>query len=232
MLANDRFRPFLVKRNDDWVIEYPFREPSAYNLFQKLKLESVHHSRVLELINQARRVLAVRRIRKKSMKETGDLEVGIDSQAFTPPKDSMWRDAWATTEQTLAMIAAEAAASGADFVVTTTSSPIQVDPDIERRRRFMNRLGVSDLFYQERRLQELGRRVGFPVIPLGPALQTAATQDKLYLHGFPNTAMGRGHWNETGHRLAAEVLARNLCALGVPELKKAQGGPADSSASK
>ena len=36
------------------------------------------------------------------------------------------------------------------------------------------------------------------------------SQPALYLHGFTNTRMGSGHWNEAGHALAAELLGKTL----------------------
>ena len=35
----------------------------------------------------------------------------------------------------------------------------------------------------------------------------------VYLHGFRNGGQGTGHWNEEGHRMAAELIGRRLCAL-------------------
>jgi len=34
---------------------------------------------------------------------------------------------------------------------------------------------------------------------------------KGVFHGFPNTRMGSGHWNEAGNRMAADVVAASLC---------------------
>jgi hypothetical protein len=33
----------------------------------------------------------------------------------------------------------------------------------------------------------------------------------VFLHGFPNTRPGFGHWNEAGHALAARLIAARLC---------------------
>ena len=41
-----------------------------------------------------------------------------------------------------------------------------------------------------------------------------AEEHKVFLHGFPNTQMGGGHWNETGHALAADLIAKHPCARG------------------
>ena len=33
------------------------------------------------------------------------------------------------------------------------------------------------------------------------------------MHGFANTKLGTGHWNETGHQLAGQLIADRLCDL-------------------
>jgi hypothetical protein len=51
-------------------------------------------------------------------------------------------------------------------------------------------------------------------------LQAIAERERIFLHGFENTRLGSGHWNENGHRLAAELVAADLCgrsAEGRPE---------------
>ncbi len=32
-----------------------------------------------------------------------------------------------------------------------------------------------------------------------------------WLHGFPNSYMGQGHWNELGHRVGGELLTKKMC---------------------
>jgi hypothetical protein len=34
-----------------------------------------------------------------------------------------------------------------------------------------------------------------------------AQQHHVYLQGFKNTKVGKGHWNEQGHRLAGEMMS-------------------------
>jgi hypothetical protein len=49
-------------------------------------------------------------------------------------------------------------------------------------------------------------------VPLALEMQRLAEERKGYFHGFDNIGMGRGHWNAEGHRTAAELIARHLCA--------------------
>jgi hypothetical protein len=86
-----------------------------------------------------------------------------------------------------------------------------VYPDAALRARYAQSLGVSSLFYPEERLGRLGEEGGFEVIKLAPAMQKVADAEHVFLHGFPNTKRGFGHWNEAGHALAAQLIAGQLC---------------------
>jgi hypothetical protein len=96
------------------------------------------------------------------------------------------------------------------FVVATLSQGIQVYPDVGVRRNFMNRYGIADLFYPDHQFEKICERLGVPAIILGPRLQEYAEQNKIFLHGF-GSDLGNGHWNESGHKIAGELLARDLC---------------------
>ena len=50
------------------------------------------------------------------------------------------------------------------------------------------------------------------MLNLAPLFQSYAEENKVFLHGFQSSGnLGRGHWNEDGHRLAGELIARWLC---------------------
>jgi hypothetical protein len=139
-------------------------------------------------------------------------ELGAANMIYREPSDDTWRDAWRVTEKLLATMRVETEARGATFVVATLSNGIQVYPDASAREAFARRLGVADLFYAERRFRDLGEREGFPVLNLAPDLQSYADRNKVFLHGFAPQP-GNGHWNETGHAVAGELLAQKLCEL-------------------
>jgi len=75
----------------------------------------------------------------------------------------------------------------------------------------MRRLGVADLNYADRRLGDFAAREGIPVTQLAPALSAYAESHRVFLNGFNAANLGTGHWNETGHRLAGETIAADLC---------------------
>jgi len=102
--------------------------------------------------------------------------------------------------------------AGARFVLAVLSTPGTVYPNPQMRARYAASLGVESLFYPEQRLQALGAKQGFEVVALAPAMQRVADEKHEFLHGFPNTKPGFGHWNEAGHALAADLIAAELCS--------------------
>ena len=95
----------------------------------------------------------------------------------------------------------------------TLDTGIQVWPDPKVRKNFMNRIGVSDLFYPDRRIAALGARDGFDVLTLAEPLYQYAEAHHAFLHGFTNGKIGFGHWNVEGHRVAGELIGERLCAM-------------------
>jgi hypothetical protein len=145
-------------------------------------------------------------------------ELGAANVIYREPSDDVWRDAWRVTEKLMTTMNSEVKEHGARFYVVTLSNGIQVFPDATARHVFEQRLGVEDLFYPERRFDALGEREGFPVFNLAPGLQAYADEHKVFLHGF-GRELGNGHWNEEGHRVAGQMLARWLCKVGLDEKK-------------
>src|SRR5262250_1846459 len=126
-------------------------------------------------------------------------EAGLDDQIFRDPPDPKWEEAWRLTERLILELKQTAASAQAEFAVVIVSIGIQVHPDKAVREAFARRLGVEDLSYPERRITQFGERTNTGVINLVPDLQLYAERNHLYLHGFANTSLGSGHWNEAGH---------------------------------
>ena len=138
-------------------------------------------------------------------------EPGVDEQVFREPADPKWREAWEITDRLVVAADEETRRHNARFVLAVLSTPGSVYPDPQLRARYAQSLGVKSLFYPEGRLERLGRQHRFEVIALAPRMQQRADATHVFLHGFPNTKPGFGHWNEAGHALAAELIAAELC---------------------
>jgi hypothetical protein len=227
-LSLDGARPFFVYRGDQLVLDdsmletrnsslaYRLRESRAGQAFEWLG----SHSRVLQLLNKARTSYEDRRIlsRRKdiaSRTKSGPPnslmdELGLDAMVFYEPTDPAWQDAWRVTEGTITLMRDEATSRGAKFFVVTVSSGKQVIPDPTARFNLLQDAGLKDFFYAEGRIKALGERESLPVLNLAPPFQSYAEQHQVFLHGFGAT-LGKGHWNQEGHRLAGEIISGWLC---------------------
>lgn len=132
---------------------------------------------------------------------------------LNPPADENWTSAWHVTEGLLGRFNEEVKARGARFLLVIVSHSLQVYPGAEARKALLKSNNVSDVFYLNRRIEALGAREGFPVLSLAEPMQRYADEHHVFLHGFSNTAMGIGHWNEQGHRFAGEAMAATLCDI-------------------
>jgi hypothetical protein len=120
--------------------------------------------------------------------------------------------AWERTDAILRALAREAAAGGARFALVYVPSRFEVsDRDWE-----LTRLAYDldekqwDRGLVARRFGEIGASAGFPVHDLTPDLR----RESRGLLGEPYFVHD-GHWNATGHRAAAESVARFLRQRGL-----------------
>lgn len=226
--------PYFVLRGGELSLDESFRETSAFRLRNSTLNRAGRwirdHLRFVQAIHESHGALKSALARLRAPKpvapqpeaRTGAVEnranspaaaadeLGVDNMVYREPNDAAWRDAWAVTEKLIVTMRDEVKERGAEFLVVTLSNAVQVVPNPSVRAELMQRLGVGDLFYPERRIKSLGEREGFPVFNLAPVLQQHAERNKIFLHGTGEQA-GNGHWNETGHALGGELIARELC---------------------
>jgi len=137
-------------------------------------------------------------------------DIGIDNMIYLEPQDENWKEAWRVTEGLILKMRDEVNQKGARFILVPLSNAIQVYPDQLVRQNFMNQLGVSTMFYPNLRLKALAGRENIDFLDLAEPMQVYADQNKVFLHGFGSDP-GNGHWNPTGHRVAAELIAQHFC---------------------
>lgn len=215
VLEGDKCQPFFNLEDGELIPTGDFSNSAVFRAQCAARFDS-QGSALLNLLGDVRSRLRARyRMRRAAATAPHAVgsELGLDDTTYSPPATSQWRDAWAVAEQEVVEINREVKSHGARFLLVTLSNGIQVYPDPAVRAAYMQRMGVADLFYPEQRLAALGRREGFEVLNLAPTMQQYADRTHTFLHGFSNTKMGFGHWNEAGHRLAAELIAQRLCAI-------------------
>jgi hypothetical protein len=138
-----------------------------------------------------------------------DRESDLFFDIYKPPTDPEWQQAWQVTEKLISSMHDEVVAKKADFVVVTFGGPFQRDPLAHQKE--MQALGVTDWFYQEKRIAALSEHEGFSVVNLSPTLQAYSEQNNACLYGFEDPLRCAGHWNALGHQLAGKMIASELC---------------------
>jgi hypothetical protein len=221
-LNGEKCRPHYTVHNGALAENDQFRERPAASLWCR-SVFALNRIAIMDYLGEPAVLLHRLTSGSKPTAKVAGHEPGLDDEIYGPPPNTRWRDAWTVTEDLIIAMSRDVKAHDARLVVVTLSTPIQVYPDAAYREAYLHRVGGTDLFYPERRLDALGAREGFVVLNLAPSLQAYADQHHSFLHGFPNTQAGTGHWNELGHRLAGELIAQRLCNL----LRKA-APPGDS----
>jgi len=218
-LETERCRPFFVYRDGQMILTGPLYDSPVSRARCMMRFESrlrfdPNQSAVVKMIDDGWRAIRDRLPGKHHHHhKTEGAELGINDVVYKPPTDSAWRDAWHVTEGIIEEMNREVKAHGAAFLTVTLTTGIQVWPDRAVRDQYMRRLGVADLWYPDLRIETLGRRDGFPVLVLSQPLAAYAQQHHVFLHGFTNTKVGEGHWNQLGHRVGGELIAARLCAM-------------------
>jgi hypothetical protein len=208
--------PYFVDRGSQLVLDDSFRSLPALQP-QQIALQNVgyqfnKHIRVLQAVNALQRFGKVRAAMATARQraESSGMD-NLEFAIYAPPSLPVMQTAWHVTERLLLAMRDEVAAHGAEFRVVTLATRPQVIPDPAKRAEIMRKLGVSDLSYADHRIQHFGENAGIAVINLAPPLTAYAEAHRVYVNGFNKTNWGAGHWNETGHRLAAEAIANDLC---------------------
>ena len=179
-------------------------------LWSDVKHSIFNTLRSVQLLRQAY-VAFKARLKYRTLDVATQLTAGLSNKLYRPPEDETWRDAWAVTEALMARAAESSRKMGAQFVLATLSNPIQVTPNLAIRDAAAKELGVDDLLYPDQRLTTFGRSSGFEVIALAERMAIQAADSKERFHG--RKSFSGGHWNESGHQIAGEILARELCDI-------------------
>jgi hypothetical protein len=197
-----------VYQGNRLVLDTTFRSVPGYRsraVWTRRMLTVVQHSRLAQVINKVRRVQRKSERQERNAGDRAD-ELGLRDEVQGPPTTPEWREAWRVTEGVLRLMRDECRMKGTPFAIVTLTRGIQVTPDRKKKERFLRELGAEDLYYPERRLAELGKREGIPVLNLAPSMAQEAEERQVYFHAADQIA-GIGHWNEEGHRTAGQRIA-------------------------
>jgi len=214
VLENDEARPYYtIEPDNELRLDVSFRTSllftTASSEYEQIKAAVVNESRFLQM---------AKHIRQHGL--SGDKQVGpagtedalleaLDAAPYVyrQPEALEHVEAWNITERLIQEIAKTCDGAGIAFLVFNVSTPPQVYPDSIVQKKLLDRFNVPDLFYAERRLKNFCEKSSITFFPLASHLQSEANDSHQFLHGFSNTRLGTGHWNEQGHQLAARLVA-------------------------
>jgi hypothetical protein len=219
VLEGDKCRPFFVHRNGALVLGGPFKDSLWFRTHCMMRFES-RHSQVLNMIGSGRSQLShllhgglTTPHRTPGKPLPHGVELGLSDLIYAPPINDVWREAWSVTDGEIVLMNREVTAHGALFLAATLGTGIQDDPSPDFRAKYLKMVRSTNIFYPDDHIRALGAKNGFAVINLPEPMQQYAEIHKVYLHGFPNTTPGTGHWNVEGHRVAGELLGERIRRL-------------------
>ncbi|MBF0357801.1 MAG: SGNH/GDSL hydrolase family protein [Magnetococcales bacterium] len=218
VLGGDAMRPVFTLEGGELKQNMNFLQSAEYQTTKswlgRVKWSLITNSRLVQAITLAmHRLQIASKVAKHDETAISNIkdEPGVDVRVYSPPTTKEWQSSWKTTEAILERMHLEVAEHQAKFLVITLTTGAQVHPNQAFREQFKKQLNIPNLFYADERIRQIGNRVGFPVLNLAKDFQQFATNTGIWLHGFKNSGKGVGHWNQNGHRLAAERIASYLC---------------------
>jgi len=207
-LQKDPNRPYFVERDGRLVLDDSFAHlPGARArwLWNHFSSWSIKHSRLLQVVAAGTNYMRYGNI--DGLSPTG---MGLSPVLYRDPDNPAWQDAWRVSEDLIAQMQQEVSVRGSRFLLLTLSSSIQVDPSPAERQRLMQRVGITDLFYPDHRIQQFAVSRGIPVLTLAPYLQKYAEENQVAVHG-QRSADHQGLLNELGHKVAGQLVAQKVC---------------------
>jgi hypothetical protein len=167
--------------------------------------------RLVQLLNAALRESQQRNALDRMRSQFATFGIAVpEAAAYLPPPHTMLEHAWRVTEALILAMRDDVRAHGARFLLVTLTNGAQVHPRPEVRRLLMVEMGVESLDYPDLRIRALAAREGIPIVTLLTSMSEQALKTGKFYHGFPASTLGQGHWNEEGHRLAGELIAREI----------------------
>jgi hypothetical protein len=213
---SSEFAPRYAYEGNDLVLDNSFRDalpgPSRHPWRRRLFEVLLAQSRVFRLLKESADK-AVRDWSRDAAPDPAPAVAAAETAIYVPPATPELQAAWRNTEGVLLKFRDEVRANGSEFWLMTLYNPIQVDPDVSKRRALESTLGVDSLFYPDRRLAAFAARHGIPVVSLAEpmAAETAATHRYLFGGDSAEVPTGQGHWNQAAAAAAARLAAAQMC---------------------
>ena len=216
-LEGDESSPYFTLGEDgalvsDMSFRTSLRWTVANSPYERIKAAIVNRSRILQVIQEAKRPKTVQP--KVANNSEAILIAAVNESRYVYKRSenlsSDEKKAWDVTDRLIHAIASECRRHHTSVFLVNVSSSLQAWPDPAFRKRVALACEVDDLFESEDRLRRVCEMADVPFYALASAMQQEAERSSVFLHGFPNTAKGVGHWNQQGNAIAAKLVAEWL----------------------
>ncbi|UVT16964.1 MAG: hypothetical protein H8K04_05270 [Nitrospira sp.] len=145
------------------------------------------------------------------------LDLFSDLNIYQSDPTQQWKEAIEITEGVILKFRETVESNGSRFLLLGLSNAEQVHPQMGEELK--NKYEVElDYEQPDRMLEEFAKAKGVMFLKLMPAFRDHHTRTGQYLHGFGSSH--GGHWNQAGHRLAAELLLQFLKDQHLVPLKR------------
>jgi hypothetical protein len=214
--------PFFDFENGVLVLDAETRAAPPLNqqrLLRKNRLSDLmNRSYLLLMLNEARANVPdlVHQVterwspRPKQVLRPGSPPLGYQGTWPYLPNLPAMQKSWRIADGLLGLMKQDCDEHGAEFWLIGFDMVMQVHPDLAARETFRKSLGVASLYESDERLAAIATAKSIHSLLLAPILADYASTHHVALHGFFNTKFNDGHWNELGHQVAGEGIAREL----------------------
>lgn len=210
--------PYFTLDGDRLVLDDSFRTVLAENadqpLWRDVRIYLTDRVRMLQLIHDYWGKIRPYLVEpaSESPEEPGP-DDDVANEIYRASAVPEVQEAWRVTEALLLALNQEVTAQGAELWIATLANGPQVDPDLAVREAERKAIGVESMFYPDLRVREFAERHGIRVTTLAPALADYTAKHGIYMNGTGDGTEpeGDGHWTAIGNRIAAELVAADLC---------------------
>ena len=215
-LSTKKYRPYFEFEGDNIKsIDKDFLNSKPYKIlssnYGQFFIELSQYSRIAQLFREfyvQMYFASKRRSNSYSAEKINEPKAGLYN-----PINETWSKAWITTEKIIKLINKNIKEKGKQLILVSLSNPVQVYPSEAYLKEYKKKNNIDDIFYPETRLNKFSKKNSIKLILTSQIMRKEALEKNIFFHGFDNTKLGTGHWNETGHDFASKVISKEICKL-------------------
>jgi len=212
-LSEDNFRPYFDLNCGELVqVKTPAEQPhsSFKSVLRSLFPKMYHFLSVTAVENPVTKSILIKlgAINADYNSTTIEEKIPVDFKVYSEEYDQNWKKAWNITEKLILDMNNYVEKNGAEFLLVAGASREQVHADWweETLNAYPDMRKVGwDLDKPNKILERFSAENGINYVNLLPAFREEAnkTEQRLFYHYD-------GHWNEYGHRIAAQEIYEKL----------------------